>query len=39
MKGVKEFTLTSIIISLWFLNGDVISEVYSYEISKKIIYG
>jgi queuosine precursor transporter len=31
-------TASSIIIPLWFLIGDVISEVYGYDIAKKIIW-
>lgn len=31
-------TASSIIIPLWFLVGDVISEVYGYEVTKKIIW-
>jgi uncharacterized integral membrane protein (TIGR00697 family) len=36
--GSINTTAATIIIPLWFLTGDVISEVYGYDVSKQIIW-
>jgi uncharacterized integral membrane protein (TIGR00697 family) len=36
--GTINITAASIIIPLWFLTGDIIAEVYGYNISKQIIW-
>lgn len=36
--GSISTTAATLIIPLWFLTGDIIAEVYGYEISKKVIW-
>lgn len=36
--GSTNTTAATIIIPLWFLTGDIIAEVYGYDISKKVIW-
>lgn len=37
--GSISTTAATIIIPIWFLTGDVIAEVYGYNISKQVIWG
>src|SRR5579885_319653 len=36
--GTISVTAATVIIPLWFLTGDVIAEVYGYEVSKQVIW-
>ena len=36
--GSIKTTASTIIIPLWFLTGDVIAEVYGYDIAKQVIW-